>query len=85
MRTKFILPKIAKDRPIYNKLAFGIGITFDEEVDLRESNFAPPVDHGGKHIEVQFRNLCIMSMCMSSKIVFDVSCIKSTYMVLNYK
>jgi hypothetical protein len=35
MRTKIILPKTAKDRPIYNKLAFGIGITFDEDVDLQ--------------------------------------------------
>jgi hypothetical protein len=33
IRTKIILPKAANDRPIYNRLVIGIGITLDENDD----------------------------------------------------
>ena len=34
IRTKIILSEAAKDRPIYNRLVFSIGITLDEHDDI---------------------------------------------------
>lgn len=39
----------AKDRPIYNRLVFGSGISLDENDDKSCSSFAPVGGHGGKY------------------------------------